>query len=53
MSILEVKDLKVGYVDVQRQKNIVVDGVSFSLEKGEALGIVGKVVAANQQLPAH
>ncbi|MGY9012531.1 MAG: ABC transporter ATP-binding protein, partial [Rhodobacterales bacterium] len=42
MPILEVKDLKVGYVDVQRQTHVAVDGVGFSLEKGEALGIVGE-----------
>ena len=51
MSILEVKDLKVGYVDVQRQKNIVVDGVSW--KKAKLWASLGKVVAANQQLPAH
>ena len=42
MPILEVKDLKVGYVDAQRQTHVAVDGVGFSLEKGEALGIVGE-----------
>ena len=42
MSILEVKDLKVGYVDTQRQTHVAVDGVGFSLKKGEALGIVGE-----------
>ena len=42
MPILEVKDLKVGYVDVQRQTHVAVDGVGFSLENGEALGIVGE-----------
>lgn len=42
MPILEVKDLKVGYVDVQQQTNLAVDGVGFTLEKGETLGIVGE-----------
>lgn len=36
MSILEVKDLKVSY-----DKQIVLDGVSFSLGRGEALAVIG------------
>ena len=41
MSILTVKDLKIGFVRGNLLTTIV-DGVSFSLDKGSSLGIVGE-----------
>lgn len=41
MPILAVKDLKVGFVKGY-ELTTVVDGVSFSLDKGKSLGIVGE-----------
>ncbi len=41
LNILEVKDLKIGIQ--QNKKDIsIVNGVSFQLEKGKTLGIVGE-----------
>lgn len=44
MSLLEVKNLQVQYVTSDATMNAV-NGVSFSLEKGECLGIVGETGA--------
>lgn len=44
MSLLEVKDLQVQYITSDATMNAV-NGVSFSLEKGECLGIVGETGA--------
>ncbi len=41
MSLLEVKDLKVHFHDAAADR-FAVDGVSFSMEKGEILGLVGE-----------
>lgn len=40
-SLIEVKDLK-KFFDVPMGKNHAVDGVSFTIEKGETLGVVGE-----------
>lgn len=42
MPVLQVKDLQVGYVDAQNHTHIAVDSVGFSVNKGEAVGIVGE-----------
>ena len=41
MSILAVKDLKIGFIR-ENHLTTIVDGVSFSLDKGKSLGIVGE-----------
>ena len=41
MAILEVKDLRV-YYKIQRGINKAVDGVSFDLEEGQSIGLVGE-----------
>ena len=41
MSLLEVKDLK-KYFKVPAGMNHAVDGISFTIEKGETLGVVGE-----------
>jgi peptide/nickel transport system ATP-binding protein len=41
MALLEVEDLKV-YFEIQRGQVKAVDGVSFKLEKGDTLGLVGE-----------
>lgn len=42
MPALETKNLKVGYKNAKGEINVAVDGVSFSVEKGETVGIVGE-----------
>lgn len=42
MAVLEVNNLSVGFGSKDGETVTVVDGVSFSLEKGEVLGIVGE-----------
>ena len=41
MALLEVKDLKLYYM-TKNGYNKAVDGISFSVEKGKSLGIVGE-----------
>ncbi len=41
MALLEVQDLKV-YFDIVRGQVKAVDGVTFKLEKGETMGLVGE-----------
>ena len=42
MPLLEVKNLTVGFSSRDEQQALAVDDVSFSLDKGEVLGIVGE-----------
>lgn len=42
MAVLEVNNLSVGFGSKDGEAVTVVDGISFSLEKGEVLGIVGE-----------
>ncbi len=42
MSILDVSDLQVVFLNDEQQPSIAVDQINFSLKKGEILGIVGE-----------
>lgn len=42
MTLLDVRDLKIGYRNASGEMSLAVDGVSFTVAKGEAVGIVGE-----------
>ncbi|RMD72892.1 MAG: ABC transporter ATP-binding protein [Cyanobacteria bacterium J149] len=42
MTILDVRDLQIAFIDDEKQSHIAVDKINFSLRKGEILGIVGE-----------
>ena len=45
MALLDVRDLKIAFYDTTPPTEVV-KGISFSLEEGETLGIVGNPVPA-------
>lgn len=42
MSLLDVKNLKIGYLNAEDGIDIAVNDISFSVEEGETLGVVGE-----------
>lgn len=42
VTLLDVRDLRIGYRNASGEMSIAVDGVSFTVAKGEAVGIVGE-----------
>ena len=47
MSIIEVKDLKYRYPDTTK---LALDGISFSVEEGEFIGLIGRNTAGKSTL---
>lgn len=42
MSILDVKNLEIGYLNAENEIDMAVNGISFSVQEGETLGVVGE-----------